>query len=168
MNQILFCTQSLQSQPITINFVLGSEHYQGQEDRSLTTTVKGSSRNQQWAQGQPSVSSSSMGRQPPLHTERTLQPRESKLYSLLIRNISPDPKMREGLVYSDSENSTPPLHSLAHIHSPSHRLPLGQTQWDQEILPEKKANWLRYCAACHRGAGRLLSPAGVLWSPGSQ
>lgn len=168
MNQILFCTQALQSQPITINFVLRSEHYQGQQDHSLTTTVKGSSKTQQWAQGQPSVSMSSMGWQPSLHTEHTLQPRERELYSLLIRNISPDSKMRGGLVYSDSENSTPYSSFSCSRFLPFHPLPLEQTQWDQRIQPGKKANWLCYYADSHRGAGGLLSPAGALWSLGSQ
>lgn len=54
INQILFCTQALQTHPITINFVLGSAHYQRQQDHSLTTTVKGISRTQQWAHGWPS------------------------------------------------------------------------------------------------------------------
>lgn len=56
------------------------------------------------------------------------------------------------------------LHSLAHIGSPSHSLPLEQTQWDWRIQPGTTANWLCYYSSCHRGAGALLSPAGALWS----
>lgn len=118
------------SHPITVNFVLGSENYQGQQGRSLTTTVKEGSRTRQWAQGQPSVSTSSMGWQPPLNTEHTLQPRERKHCSALIRNISPEPKMRGGLVYSDSEISTAYSsftcsHSLLLLFSPFGENPVG-------------------------------------------
>lgn len=43
---------------------------------------------------------------PAYRAHTVLQHRENELYSLLIRSISPDPKMRGGLVYRDSENST--------------------------------------------------------------
>lgn len=83
--------------------------------------------------------------------------------------------MRGGLVYSDYSTKKKKrktwlsiLHSLAHTHAPSHPLALEQTQRDRGIQPGKRTNWLRYYTICHRGAGGLLSPAGALWSLGSQ
>lgn len=115
MNQVLFCMQALQNQLccwvralpgaagqlINYHSELRTSHLQAQV---------------QWADNLPCI-----------HTQ---QPRENKIYSLLIRNISPDPKMRGGLVYSDSENSStyssfPCSHSLSLPSSPSGRNPKG-------------------------------------------
>lgn len=161
----LFCMQALQSHPIIINFVLGSEHYQRQQDHSLTTTAKGSSRTQQWAQGQPSVRLSSMGRQPPLHAEHTLRThREWALFPANQKHFSrPQDERRSALQLLWELFTlffipllTPP------VSLPSS--PIGTNPVGPKVPTGQRGNWLRHYTACHRGADGLLSPAGALWS----
>lgn len=104
---------------LSSSMILGHSVIRGQEDCWLTSTAKGSPRTWQWAQGQPSVSMSSMDQQLPLHIENKVHSRDGEVLKcccVLIRNTMPYLRMMNGLVYRGCVTlSSPP----GYIHSSS-------------------------------------------------
>lgn len=129
----------------------------------MSVTVKGNFWTQQWAQGQPSVSSSSMGQQPPCTLDICCDPNK-------MNSFDSETTWEEvgSTVTLKAELSIP--HSFTYTQSQL----LQQTHWDWRIQPREITGFAITPSVTRELVGFLIlsktvkQPTGTVWSLGSQ